>query len=159
MPRNSTRTPHKAHDAGWQVGIHANGDVGIGMVLDLYERLQREQPRRDPRYRIEHCTVINDDLVRRMKALGVIPTPFSTYVYFHGEKMQEYGEERLELDVRAPELPRRGHPADDGLGLPARPLRADDGAAVHGHAHGHHRQDLGCAAEDHDRRGACASAP
>ena len=86
---------HKAHDAGWQVGIHANGDVGIGMVLDLYERLQREQPRRDPRYRIEHCTVINDDLVRRMKALGVIPTPFSTYVYFHGEKMQEYGEERL----------------------------------------------------------------
>jgi hypothetical protein len=86
----------KAHDAGWQIGIHANGDVGIGMVLDLYERLQRERPRRDPRYRIEHCTVINDDLVRRMKALGVIPTPFSTYVYFHGEKMPEFGEERLD---------------------------------------------------------------
>ena len=86
----------KAHDAGWQVGIHANGDVGIGIVLDLYERLQREQPRRDPRYRIEHCTVINHDLVRRMKALGVVPTPFSTYVYFHGEKMQEYGDERLD---------------------------------------------------------------
>jgi hypothetical protein len=86
----------KAHDAGWQIGIHANGDVGIGMVLDLYERLQREQPRRDPRYRIEHCTVINDDLVRRMKTLGVIPTPFSTYVYFHGEKMPEFGEERLD---------------------------------------------------------------
>lgn len=85
----------KAHDAGWQLGIHANGDVGIGMVLDLYERLQRERPRRDPRYRIEHCTVINDDLVRRMKALGLIPTPFSTYVYFHGEKMPEFGEERL----------------------------------------------------------------
>ncbi len=85
----------KAHDAGWQLGIHANGDVGISMVLDLYERLQREQPRRDPRYRIEHCTVINDTLVRRMKALGVIPTPFSTYVYFHGEKMPEFGEERL----------------------------------------------------------------
>jgi predicted amidohydrolase YtcJ len=86
----------KAHDAGWQIGIHANGDVGISMVLDLYERLQREQPRRDPRYRIEHCTVVNDDLVRRMKALGVIPTPFSTYVYFHGEKMPEFGEERLD---------------------------------------------------------------
>ena len=86
----------KAHEAGWQVGIHANGDVGIGMVLDLYERLQRERPRRDPRFRIEHCTVINDNLVQRMKALGVIPTPFSTYVYFHGEKMREYGAERLD---------------------------------------------------------------
>jgi hypothetical protein len=85
----------KAHEAGWQIGIHANGDVGIGMALDLYERLQRERPRRDPRYRIEHCTVINDELVRRMRALGAIPTPFSTYVYFHGEKMPEFGEERL----------------------------------------------------------------
>jgi hypothetical protein len=85
----------KAHEAGWQLGIHANGDVGIGMVLDLYERLQRELPRRDPRFRIEHCTVITEDLVRRIRALGAIPTPFATYVYFHGEKMPEYGEERL----------------------------------------------------------------
>ncbi len=86
----------KAHEAGWQNGIHANGDVGIGMVLNVYERLQKELPRRDPRFRIEHCTLINDELVGRMKALGVIPTPFSTYVYFHGEKMKEYGEERLD---------------------------------------------------------------
>lgn len=84
----------KAHDAGWQIGIHANGDVAIGMVLGLYERLQRENPRRDPRFRIEHCTVINPGLVQRIKALGVIPNPFSTYVYFHGEKMRYYGEER-----------------------------------------------------------------
>ena len=86
----------KAHDAGWQIGIHANGDVAIDLVLGIYERLQRESPRPDPRFRIEHCTVVTDDLVRRMRALGVIPTPFSTYVYFHGEKMREYGAERLE---------------------------------------------------------------
>jgi len=85
----------KAHEAGWQIGIHANGDVGIDTVLRIYERLQKESPRQDPRFRIEHCTVINPDLVRRMRALNVIPTPFSTYVYFHGEKMKEYGAERL----------------------------------------------------------------
>jgi predicted amidohydrolase YtcJ len=85
----------KAHDAGWQIGIHANGDVAIDLVLGMYERLQKENPRRDPRFRIEHCTVINDDLVRRIAKLGVIPNPFSTYVYFHGEKMKEYGAERL----------------------------------------------------------------
>ena len=85
----------KAHDAGWQIGIHANGDVGIDIVLNLYERLQRENTRKDPRFRIEHCTLINADLIRRMKVLGVIPTPFSTYVYYHGEKMGEYGPERL----------------------------------------------------------------
>ena len=86
----------KAHEAGWQLGIHANGDVAIDTVLRLYERLQRELPRRDPRFRIEHCTVINDDLVRRIRTIGAIPTPFSAYVYFHGEKMREYGAERLD---------------------------------------------------------------
>lgn len=85
----------KAHEAGWQLGIHANGDVGIDITLRVFERLHREMPRRDPRFRIEHCTVINDSLIQRMKALKVIPNPFSTYVYFHGEKMREYGEERL----------------------------------------------------------------
>ena len=85
----------KAHMAGWQIGTHANGDVGIDTTLRVYERLQKEGPRRDPRFRLEHCTVINDDLVRRIKALGAIPTPFSTYVYYHGEKMRYYGADRL----------------------------------------------------------------
>jgi predicted amidohydrolase YtcJ len=85
----------KAYDAGWQIGIHANGDVGIDVTLKLYERLSKEKPKSDPRFRIEHCTMINDNLIQRMKKLGVIPTPFSTYVYYHGEKMKQYGEERL----------------------------------------------------------------
>jgi predicted amidohydrolase YtcJ len=86
----------KAHLAGWQIGTHANGDVAIDTTLRVYERLQRENPRRDPRFRLEHCTVVNDDLVRRIKSLGAIPTPFSTYVYYHGEKMHYYGSERLD---------------------------------------------------------------
>ena len=85
----------KAYAAGWQLGTHANGDVAIERVLGVYERINREIPRRDPRFRIEHCTLINDSIIQRMRALNVIPLPFSTYVYYHGEKMQYYGEERL----------------------------------------------------------------
>jgi len=88
-------TARKAHAADWQIGVHANGDVAIDTVLRVYERLQRERPRRDPRFRLEHCTVINDSLVQRIKQLGAIPTPFAAYVYYHGEKMREYGAERL----------------------------------------------------------------
>ena len=86
----------KAHKKDWQIGIHANGDVGIDITLNVYERLQKEYYRKDPRFRLEHCTVINDDLIKRIKVLNAIPTPFSTYVYWHGEKMKEYGKERLE---------------------------------------------------------------
>ncbi|HXM41858.1 MAG TPA: amidohydrolase [Bryobacteraceae bacterium] len=85
----------KAHEAGWQIGTHANGDAAIDIMLRIYERLQKEMPRRDPRYRLEHCTVVNPSLIARIRALGAIPTPFSTYVYYHGEKMKEYGPERL----------------------------------------------------------------
>ena len=89
-------TFQKAHKAGWQIGTHANGDFAIDLVATLYERLQREMPRRDPRFRFEHCTVLTPDLIRRIKALGAIPTPFASYVYFHGEKMGEYGAARTE---------------------------------------------------------------
>ena len=86
----------KAHRADFQIGVHANGDAAIDVVLSLYERLQREHPRPDPRFRLEHCTVLNDSLIRRIKMLNAIPTPFSTYVYYRGEVMPEYGPERLE---------------------------------------------------------------
>lgn len=85
----------KAHQAGWQLATHANGDLAIDEVLGVYEQIQREMPRPDARYRIEHCTLINDSLIQRMKALNVIPVPFSCYVYFHGDVMHFYGEERL----------------------------------------------------------------
>jgi predicted amidohydrolase YtcJ len=85
----------KAHLAGWQIGTHSNGDVGIDTTLRVYERLQKESPRKDARYRLEHCTLVNANLVARIAALGAIPTPFSTYVYYHGEKMKYYGAERL----------------------------------------------------------------
>src|SRR5882724_6873653 len=60
----------KAHLAGWQIGTHANGDVAIDRTLRIYERLQKESPRNDPRFRLEHCTLVNDSLVTRIKALG-----------------------------------------------------------------------------------------
>ncbi|MCC7417544.1 MAG: amidohydrolase [Acidobacteria bacterium] len=84
-----------AHRHNFQVGIHANGDAIIDMVLKGYERAQKNWPRPDPRHRIEHCTLVDDDLIRRIKASGSVPTLFWTYVYYHGDKWVEYGEEKL----------------------------------------------------------------
>ena len=84
-----------AHRHGWQIGIHANGDVTIDMVLNAYERVLREWPHPDRRHRIEHCSLVNPDLIRRIKATGTIPTPFWTYAYYHGEKWKAYGPEKM----------------------------------------------------------------
>ena len=85
----------KTRAAGWQVATHANGDLAIDEILGIYEQVHQEVPRRDPRFRIEHCTLINEASIARMRSLGVIPVPFSCYVYFHGDVMHFYGEERL----------------------------------------------------------------
>ncbi len=84
-----------AHRHGWQVGIHANGDVTIDMVLNAYERVAKLWPRADQRHRIEHCTLVNSSLIQRIKASNTIPTPFWTYVYYHGEKWKNYGEDKV----------------------------------------------------------------
>jgi predicted amidohydrolase YtcJ len=84
------------HKAGFQVCTHANGDAAIDMTLTAYEKAMSAYPRLEARHRIEHCTLVNPSLLQRIKKLGIIVTPFCTYVYYHGEKMKYYGEERLQ---------------------------------------------------------------
>ena len=94
-----TKTPEEiesiifdAHTSGFQVAVHANGDRAIDMVLNCYEKVLAEYPRRNHRHRIAHCTVVNPTILERITRLGAVVLPFSTYIYQHGEKMHEYGD-------------------------------------------------------------------
>ena len=81
---------------GFRIGIHANGDWTIDMVLNAYERVLRDHQGANPRLRIEHCSLVNPDLLARIKAAGVVPTPFYTYAHYHGNKWVDYGAEKME---------------------------------------------------------------
>ena len=83
----------RVHRAGIQVNCHANGDVAIDMFLSAVERVQQRFPRPDARPKITHCTLVNDGLVRRIKALDAIPALFTTYAYYNSDKFVFYGEE------------------------------------------------------------------
>ncbi|MEE4108130.1 MAG: amidohydrolase [Halieaceae bacterium] len=85
-----------AYDHDFRIGIHANGDVAIDRVLTAYERVLARHSGTNPRYRIEHCSLVNDNLLRRIKAIGVVPTPFYTYAYYHGNKWVDYGPKKME---------------------------------------------------------------
>lgn len=89
----------RVHRAGIQVNCHANGDVAIDMVLTAVERAGRLHPRPDARPKITHCTLINDGLVRRIKTLGAVPAPFTTYAYYNSDKFRFYGEELMERSM------------------------------------------------------------
>jgi len=64
-------------------------------VLKAYEYAQQVAPRPDVRPKITHCTLINDDLLRRIKALGAVPAPFTSYAYYNSDKFHFYGEESM----------------------------------------------------------------
>jgi predicted amidohydrolase YtcJ len=85
----------RVHRAGIQVNCHANGDVAIDMFLTAVERAQKLFPIADSRPKITHCTLINDDLVRRIKAVGGVPAMFTTYAFYNSDKFVFYGEELM----------------------------------------------------------------
>jgi predicted amidohydrolase YtcJ len=104
----------RVHRAGIQVNCHANGDVAIDMVLTAFERAQRLFPRPDPRPKITHCTLINDDLLRRIKAAGAVPAPFTSYGYYNTDKFHFYGEEMMRRSMAYRSFADAGIPAAAG---------------------------------------------
>ncbi len=84
------------HKEGLQACIHANGDREIDMVLKAYEQALEKMPCKDHRHRIEHCSVVTPELLKRIKAADVNLATHS-YVYEHGDKMEEYGSYRWDM--------------------------------------------------------------
>jgi len=70
-----------AHNLGFQIGVHAIGDKGNRVLVDLYKRLLIEYPRDDHRHRVEHASLLTDDVIKDMKDLRLIASiqpPFIT---------------------------------------------------------------------------------
>jgi predicted amidohydrolase YtcJ len=102
----------RVHRAGIQINCHANGDVAIDMMLTAVERAQKLFPRTDARPKITHCTLINDDLIRRMKLLNAVPALFTSYAYYNTDKFVFYGEELMKRSMAFRSLMDAGiHPA------------------------------------------------
>ncbi|MFX1590642.1 MAG: amidohydrolase, partial [Promethearchaeota archaeon] len=85
-----------AHRNGFQIGIHAIGDKGNRIVVDLYKKLLKEFPRNNHRHRIEHASMLTSDVIRDMRDYGIIAScqpPFLNSEYHWLEK--RLGKDRL----------------------------------------------------------------
>jgi predicted amidohydrolase YtcJ len=63
-----------ADKAGLHVAVHAIGDRANATLLDIYERVARENAPRDRRFRIEHAQHLRSSDIPRFAALGIIPS-------------------------------------------------------------------------------------
>jgi hypothetical protein len=110
-------------DAGYQLHVHVNGDLGLEVVLDAIERRMRENPRADHRTVIVHFATSTEEQVGRIARLGAIvsanpyyPVGFADTYAKHG-----LGPARANVMVRSASVLRHRVPLSFHSDLPMGP--------------------------------------
>ncbi|MDE2467044.1 MAG: amidohydrolase [Alphaproteobacteria bacterium] len=95
---------------GWQVVVHGNGDRTIDAILDAYEAARTRGVSLVRRPRIEHCSILHDDQIARIKDLGVSPSFLIGHVYYWGKAFRDtiFGPQKAALLDRAASCERAG---------------------------------------------------
>ena len=87
----------RVNDAECQCTAHAVGDLAIEFMVEGYERCFAENPERVRalRHRIEHCVIVDPDLIERMAKMNICPILHTGLVQMLGKNFSEfYGPER-----------------------------------------------------------------
>ena len=85
---------------GWHIAIHGNGDAAIDNILDTCEAIRDAGiDMTKVRPRIEHCSILHDDQITRMKRLGVSASFLIGHVYYWGIAMRDevFGPDKVQL--------------------------------------------------------------
>jgi predicted amidohydrolase YtcJ len=73
-----------AHLAGWQIGVHVQGDRAMAAVLDGIEAAAEREPR-EHRHRLEHAGYPTPDIIDRIAADEVITVNQPSYLVDSGD--------------------------------------------------------------------------
>lgn len=94
MQSNLERLALEADASGIQLTVHAIGDEANGYLLDMLERLVRENGERDRRFRLVHAQVMTDRDIERAGRLGIV----AEVQPFHTSDDMRWMEERIGHD-------------------------------------------------------------
>lgn len=85
---------------GWHLAIHGNGDAAIDNILNACEAVRDAGiDMKKVRVRIEHCSILHDEQIARMKELDVSASFLIGHVHYWGVAMRDdvFGEEKVKL--------------------------------------------------------------
>ncbi len=110
-------------DAGYQLHIHVNGDLGLEIVLNVLERRMRENPRAGHRSVIVHFATSTQEQVARIARLGAIVSANPYYTVGFADKFGEFGlgPQRADDMVRSASVLKRHIPLSFHSDLPMGP--------------------------------------
>ncbi len=78
-------------DKGYKIHIHANGDLGIQMCIDLTREMMKRNPRKDHRLTLHHVGYFTEDQADEMQELGIEASANPYYLWALSDKYSEYG--------------------------------------------------------------------
>ncbi|MEM1566644.1 MAG: amidohydrolase [Candidatus Bathyarchaeia archaeon] len=112
----------KAHRAGWQLAVHAVGDRAIESVLKAFSNAFKKCPSVGHRHRIEHCSVLNPQLVKHMKRLGLVASIQPNFVVSNSWIVERVGLDRARWVYPFKTLVRVGITVVSGSDCPYEPI-------------------------------------
>ena len=83
------QTLTKYHNAGYQIAIHAQGEIAIQMILNAFTEIMENYPRPDHRHRLEHNALITNSQIIKAQELGLTLSFFMDHVYYYGEQLPQ----------------------------------------------------------------------
>lgn len=102
--------------AGFQMTSHCVGDLAISMMLTAIER---SGPTAGRRHRIEHCAMLDPELVQRLGGLGVVPVANPAFLWEFGDGyIRDYGYDRASWMFPMKALSSAGIPVAAGSDAP-----------------------------------------
>ena len=85
----------KCHVAGFQTTGHAVGDKAVSYMVQSYENILKEYPREDHRHRIEHCGLTNEDIIAKIKKLGIVPVSNPSFITINAADYNRFYGDRV----------------------------------------------------------------
>ena len=96
---------------GWHLALHGNGDAAIDNILAVLQKLKdKGYDLSKIRPRIEHCSILHDEQIQKMKELGVSASFLIGHVHYWGTFMRDsvFGPEKAQLLDRCASVEKAG---------------------------------------------------
>jgi hypothetical protein len=117
------QTLTKYHNAGYQIAIHAQGEIAIQMILNAFTEILEKYPRANHRHRLEHNALITNSQIIQAQELGLTLSFFMDHIYYYGEQLpQIVGPDRAARFMPLGSAFAAGHRASIHTDNPATPI-------------------------------------
>ena len=112
----------RINEAWCQATAHAVGDLAVEYMVEGYEKAFFDMPRNEARHRIEHCTLVDLDLIRRMAKMNICPSLIPGFISWNGSNYKKYYGERMKYFCALRSMLDEGVKASIGSDSPSGPV-------------------------------------